>query len=255
MCEFGREAPGAMKLSVIVPVYNEEDTITVVLDRLAALDVGVPLEIVVVDDGSTDATSERIRVWVEGRANVAAAFHEANRGKGAAIRTGLECVTGDVVVIQDADLEYDPADFARMLDVIRDGAEAVYGSRVLARQPYQHLRYYLGGRLVSLVTNLLYRTGITDEPTCYKMIRSDLLRALGLVSEGFEFCPEVTSKLARAGVAIREIPISYHPRSMAQGKKIRWHDGLQAIWVLARNRLGTPRMAPRKPWPPDRGAV
>jgi len=230
-----------MKLSVIVPVFNEEKTVTAILDLLVSVNVGADLEIIIVDDGSTDATAERIRAWAGGRQNVVTAFHGANRGKGAAVRTGIGLVTGDVAVVQDADLEYDPADFKAMLEPIRAGrADVVYGSRVLSKAPYAHLRYYLGGRLLSAVTNLLFRTQITDEPTCYKMFRAGVLRSMDLVSDGFEFCPEITARTALAGIPIHEVPIRYHPRSIGEGKKIRWHDGLKALWVLVRYRFFGP---------------
>ena len=229
-----------MKLSVIVPVYNEVDTVCEILDRVAALEA--PLEIIVVDDGSTDGTGERVRRWAEDKPFAKVLSHEANRGKGAAIRTAQSHVTGEAVVIQDADLEYNPRDFLPMLTVLRSGAEVVYGSRVRARQPYAHLRYYLGGRLLSAIATLLYRQRLTDEPTCYKMFRAELFRSLELVSEGFGFCPEVTARVALSGIRIHEIPISYHPRSIRQGKKIRWRDGLRAAWVLVRYRFfGPPR--------------
>jgi len=230
---------GPMKLSVIVPVYNEADTVCRILDRVAALDVA--LELLIVDDGSTDGTTERVERWARDKPFAKVLRHETNRGKGAAIRTAQGHVTGDAVVIQDADLEYDPRDFMSMLELVRAGADVVYGSRVRARQPYAHLRYYLGGRLLSAVANLLYRTKLTDEPTCYKMFRAELFRSLELVSEGFDFCPEVTARVALSGVRIHEVPISYRPRSIRQGKKIRWRDGLRAIWVLVRYRFFGPR--------------
>jgi len=230
-----------MTLSVIVPVYNEADTVCEILQQVSTLDI--PVEIIVVDDGSSDGTAERVRRWAEGKGHVKIIEHAVNRGKGAAIRTAQPHVSGEAVVIQDADLEYDPRDFKVMFEMIRSGkADVVYGSRILARQSYAHLRYYMGGRLLSAITDLLYRTRLTDEPTCYKMFRSKIFRSIKLVSDGFEFCPEITARVALSGIKIHETPISYHPRSISEGKKIRWVDGLIALWVLVRYRFfGPPR--------------
>jgi len=230
-----------LTLSVVVPVYNEESTITRLLDALEA--VGVATQIIVVDDGSTDDTGRLAGEWVATRPSARLIRHPRNRGKGAAVRTALEHVTCDVVTIQDGDLEYDPADLGRMLDVIDRGeADVVYGSRALGGDPYSHLRYYLGGKLLTYVANALYRTRLTDEPTCYKMFRSEIILSMNLVCEGFEFCPEVTARLALRGIKIVEVPIRYHSRTVGQGKKIRWRDGVEAIGLLVKYRLfGPPR--------------
>ncbi len=222
-----------MRLSVIVPVYNEICTIADIICRVRAVPLNV--ELIVIDDGSTDGTREMLQ-------DIASIdhlfFHDRNRGKAAAIRTGLKAVTGDVVVIQDADLEYDPQDFVLMLERIeRDGAQVVYGSRILGKNPMSHLSFYLGGRLLSLLSNLLYGLQITDEPTCYKMFRRDLIMGIDLVCEGFAFCPEVTARVARRGLSIVEVPIRYSPRKLKEGKKIRARDGLIAIWTLLRYRF------------------
>lgn len=224
-----------MKLSVIVPVLNEEKTIGVILDRVLA--VGVVHEVIVVDDGSTDRTA---KVAGERGARVKVVRHGTNRGKGSAVVTGLAEVTGDVVVVQDGDLEYDPADFVPMLGVIESGESVVFGSRILGKNKFSYLRFYFGGRALSLVTNLLYGTSITDEPTCYKMARTEVYRALELKCRGFEFCPEMTAKVSRLGHAIKEIPIHYEPRSIDEGKKIRWWDGVIAIGTLLRYRFWSP---------------
>lgn len=252
-----------MKLSVIVPVFNEEKTIETILDRL--LDVSVVTEIVVVDDGSSDRTAEIAERFAKQKnaptlkapkeilyptSGVEASSHELpvpprikvirhdkNRGKGAAIRTGLIHVSCEIVVIQDGDLEYDPKDFIRMLEVVSAGANVVYGSRILGNNQFSYKRYYLGGKFLSALSRFLYGITITDEPTCYKMARTDLLRKMNLQCTGFEFCPEMTAKAARLGETITEIPISYNPRSILEGKKIRWHDGVTAIWTLLRYRF------------------
>lgn len=224
-------------LSVIVPVFNERQTVAELLERVAQ----VPLEkeIVVVDDASTDGTAEILAAFAQ-RPGFRVLRHERNGGKGRAIRTGLEVVTGSVVVIQDADLEYDPADFVPMIEPIRAGRhDAVFGSRRLKKSNRQYAGpiYYAGGVALSWLTRLLYGIAITDEPTCYKMVKTDLLRSLDLQCERFEFCPEVTAKLARRGVKILEIPITYRPRHKSEGKKIGWKDAVEAGWTLLKYRF------------------
>jgi glycosyltransferase involved in cell wall biosynthesis len=221
-----------MKLSVIIPVYNEESTIEKIIARVKA----VPLEkeIVVVDDGSTDKTPKLLDC-IDG----IMVINKKNGGKGSAIREGLLAVTGDVTVIQDADLEYDPNDFVLMLDIMtRENADVVYGSRVLHKDyRISYRRYFWGGKLVTMVANMLFGLSITDEPTCYKMIKTSLLRSLNLKCIRFEFCPEVTAKVARRKIRIVEVPISYYPRTIEEGKKINALDGLEAIWTLLKYRV------------------
>jgi glycosyltransferase involved in cell wall biosynthesis len=177
--------------------------------------------------------------------------HTQNRGKGAAIRTGLAMVTGDLVLVQDADLEYDPAEYPVLLAPFSDPTvQAVYGSRNLRRNPRSNFAFYWGGRFLSGVANRLFGSHISDEATGYKVVRTSLLRALNLQSEGFEFCAEVTAKLLRRGVRICEVPISYRPRSRAEGKKIRWHDGIVAVWTLVRYRFSRARPGAGKESPP-----
>jgi glycosyltransferase involved in cell wall biosynthesis len=226
-----------MKLSVIIPAYNEEQTISEVIERVQATQL--VHEIIVVDDGSQDDTVERVQTLrADNTACLQLLQHPHNRGKGAAVRTGLAAATGDFVLVQDADLEYNPADYPTLLAPFTDPkVEVVYGSRNLRRNPKSTLAFYWGGRLLSWVTNLLYGSSITDEATGYKVIKTDLLRDIGLEADGFEFCPEVTGKLLRRGVKIREVPISYQPRSREEGKKIQWVDGLIAIWTLLKYRF------------------
>jgi len=232
----GQAPERTLRLSVLVPVYNERETVIPILEKVLAVEL--PKEVILVDDGSTDGSAELLSDFARTHPEVTVLRHSCNRGKGAAIRTALSHATGDVVVIQDADLEYDPQDFPRLLAPIARGeADMVYGSRIRGRNPMSYLRYYLGGRLVSLAASLLYGRWITDEPTCYKMIRRDVLADVDLESEGFEFCPEVTAKLLRAGARYREVPIRYYPRSIAEGKKIRARDGLIAVWTLLKLRL------------------
>lgn len=229
-----------MKLSVIIPVYNEAATIAQIIERVLAVEIdSTEKEIVVVDDGSTDGSGAVLAALATRRPNpLKIVHHERNQGKGAAIRTALEHVTGDIVITQDADLEYDPQEYPSLLAPFEDPAvQVVYGSRNLLRNPHSSWSFYWGGRLLSWIANLLYGSHITDEATGYKLFRTDLLRSLNLQSTGFEFCPEVTSKLLLRGVKIHEVPISYQPRSFDEGKKIDWRDGLQAIWTLLKYRL------------------
>ncbi len=228
-----------MRLSVLIPVYNEERTIAHVVERVTALPVD--LEILLVDDGSSDGTWETIQKLASQK--VRTYRHKKNRGKGAALRTVIPHALGDYVVVQDGDMEYDPNDLVTMLQLAetRD-APVVYGNRVHGRFHRSYFRFYWGGRLLTLITNLLFLTGIHDEPVCYKMFRRELLQSLPLQCDGFEFCPEVTALLALGGHRIIEIPISYDPRSFAEGKKINWRDGVIAIWTLVRLRFtGMPR--------------
>lgn len=226
-----------MKLSVIIPVYNEEATLVEIIGQVRA--TGLAAEIIVVDDGSSDRSSAILaRLQNTAEPPLRLLRHERNRGKGAAMRTGLAAVSGDLVLVQDADLEYDPADYAALLAPFADPAvEVVYGSRNLKRNPRSSWSFYWGGRLLSWIANLLFGAHITDEATGYKVIKTGLLRDLGLETDGFEFCPEVTAKLLQRGIAIKEVPISYNPRSWDEGKKIQWQDGLVAIWTLARYRF------------------
>jgi len=226
-----------MKLSIIIPVYNEESTLEEIIGRVRA--TGLAHQIVVVDDGSADASVAILaKLRKAGEPALCMVRHKQNRGKGAAVRTGLAAVTGDLVLVQDADLEYDPADYAALLASFADPAvDVVYGSRNLQRNPKSSFTFYWGGRLLSWITNWLYGSHITDEATGYKVIKTGLLRDLNLETDGFEFCPEVTGKLLQRGVTIHEIPISYHPRSWDEGKKIQWYDGLTAVRTLLKYRF------------------
>lgn len=233
-----------MKLSAVIPVYNEATTITKVVEQVleVALDHtlgGIEKEIVIVNDGSTDETASILNTlaarWPH---QLKIVHHEENQGKGAAIRTALEHVTGDLVVTQDADLEYDPQDYPALLAPFEDpSVQVVYGSRNLRKNPRSTWSFYWGGRLLSWIANFLYGSHLTDEATGYKVFRTDLLRSLDLQSTRFEFCPEATGKILRRGIEIHEVPISYQPRSFAEGKKIDWHDGIDAIWTLLKYRV------------------
>lgn len=230
-------------ISVLVPVYNEAATVTLLVERvLSAADI--PLQVIVVDDGSTDGTSLVLRGarWLK---DVEVLRHLRNRGKGVAIRTGLPLARGRFVIIQDADLEYCPEDYAALLGpLLADKAEVVYGSRYLARRcPRAEWRCFrVGVEVLNLCVRLLYGVRLTDEATCYKVFRTEVLRAMDLECERFEFCPEVTAKASRMGLRIVEVPIRYTRRSRKEGKKIRWRDGLVALWTLWRWRRWRPRV-------------
>jgi len=226
-----------LRLSIIVPVFNERVTIAAVLARIRAVALpGVEREIVLVDDGSTDGTREIIAGLAA--ADLQVILQPENRGKGAAVRTGLAAATGDYVLIQDADLEYDPADYATLLAPVAAGAECVYGSRFLAGAARRMTPVTAAAnRFLTGVTRLLYGLRLTDMETCYKLVRTDLLRAARLKADGFDIEPEITAKLAKRGVEIREVAVRYAARTRAEGKKIGWRDGTQALWTLLKYRF------------------
>jgi len=235
----GRNDPWKGCVSVIVPVYNEAAHVDELLQAIRASPV--KKEIIIVDDGSTDGTRQKLQA-LSPLDDVTIIFHEKNCGKGAAIRTALAYARGEYVLIQDSDLEYDPQDYAALLRPLEEGkANVVYGVR--PDRPERGLRFFLGAKLLTKLTNLLYGAGIHDEATCYKVIRRSLLVRIELQCHRFEFCPEVTAKLCRMGETIAEVSISYHPRSAVEGKKIRHSDGWLAIWTLIRYRF-----VPRQSW-------
>lgn len=223
-------------LSVIVPVYNERTTVAEIIRRMRQVTLPVELEIVVVDDCSTDGTDKVLAALEDSTVRVLR--HPLNRGKGAAVRTGLEVARGDLVLIQDADLEYDPDDWPRLLAPIMKGkASVVYGSRFTGERKNMLFWHWVGNRMLSLVTNVLYNTTISDMETCYKLFDRRVLDGLTLTSERFEFEPEITAKVLRRGYRIYEVPISYSGREFDEGKKITWKDGFGALWALVRFRV------------------
>lgn len=225
--------PEAPLLTVIVPVYNEATTVDEILRRVLAAPYSK--EIIVVDDGSTDGTAHALEGW-KGHGQITLLEHSKNRGKGAAVRTALAHARGRFTIIQDADLEYDPQDYRQVVEPLLSGqAEVVYGSRYLRPTPGKRLRWSLfrfGVAVLNLGVRLFYGLRLTDEATCYKVFPTEVLRRMDLQSERFEFCPEVTAKLCRMGLQVREVPIQYNARSARDGKKIRWVDGLHAISAL-----------------------
>ncbi|HEV8409560.1 MAG TPA: glycosyltransferase family 2 protein [Gemmatimonadaceae bacterium] len=229
--------PAALVLSVLIPVYNERATIELILDQVHA--VPVRKEIICVDDFSTDGTREMLQRMKDAGRIDKLVFHDLNRGKGAAIRTALAASTGNVVIVQDADLEYDPADWPALLEPILDGrADAVFGSRFLGG-PHRVLYFWhsVGNLCLTTFSNMLTNLNLTDMETCYKAIRGDIARALQLTSDRFGFEPEITARLSRAKVRIFEVPISYSGRTYAEGKKIGWKDGVAAILHILRFNL------------------
>ncbi len=229
------------QLTIIIPVYNEQETLAELLERVRVAPLAVSRQIIIVDDGSTDQSPEILKQWAAAHPKLELQLiHQANGGKGSAVRAGIQVSTGDVVIIQDADLEYDPQDYPKCIDPILAGEfEVVYGSRELAPGKRRHASWasYLGGRAVTTWFNLLYGARLTDEPTCYKAFAGELIRALLFTGNGFEWEPEITAKLLRLGFRIHEVPISYSPRKPHEGKKIRWTDGFRALWEAWRWRF------------------
>ena len=227
-----------MKLSIVVPVYNERATIAEVLRRARA--APFEKEVLVVDDGSTDGTGEILREAAARNGDIRLLRHERNRGKGAALRTGFAAATGDIVLVQDADLEYDPADYGALLRPFLEGkADVVFGSRFLGG-PFARVHlfwHYVGNRLLTLFSNMLTNLNLTDMETGFKVFRREVLDRLRLRSEGFAIEPEITAKVARLKVRVYEVPVGYAGRTYAEGKKITWRDGLVALFAVVRYRF------------------
>lgn len=226
-----------MKLSVIIPVYNECATISEIIRRVRSVDISK--EIIIVDDGSTDGTREKLKE-IESAGELRIFYHEKNLGKGSAIRTALQYVTGDIIVIQDADLEYNPQDYPKLLKPILDGrADVVYGSRFLGSEEHRVLFFwhYVGNKFLTLLSNMFTNLNLTDMETGYKMFRADVLRRITIEENRFGFEPEITAKVARLKCRIYEVGISYSGRDYSEGKKIRWQDGLRALWCIVKYSL------------------
>ncbi|HEY7476419.1 MAG TPA: glycosyltransferase family 2 protein [Vicinamibacterales bacterium] len=222
-------------LSVVMPVYNERDTIEQIIPRVLA--VPVRTELIVVDDGSKDGTRDLLNKLRE-QYPFKLILQPENAGKGAALRRGFQEVTGDLVVIQDADLEYSPEEFPELIELICQGrADVVYGSRFIGRHRVFMFTHYAGNRLLTLITNILYNTMLTDMETCYKVMRTEVLRAFTLDANGFGIEPELTAKIFKRNYRVYEVPITYDGRGYDEGKKITWRDGVVALWVLLKYRF------------------
>jgi glycosyltransferase involved in cell wall biosynthesis len=223
-------------LTVIMPVFNERNTVAEIVRRMRAVDIPLVLQVIVVDDGSSDGSDKVLKALED--STVRLISHEKNMGKGAAIRTGLAAATGDLILIQDADLEYDPDDWPRLLDPILKGkARVVYGSRFTGERKNMLPSHWFGNRVLSLTTNILYRSTLSDMETCYKLFDAQAIAGLTVVSNRFDFEPEITAKVLRRGHRIYEVPISYAGREVDEGKKITWRDGFSALAALIRFRF------------------
>jgi glycosyltransferase involved in cell wall biosynthesis len=232
----GTKAGRYRKLSAIVPVYNERNTVVEVVRRMRAVDLPLDREIVLVDDGSDDGTRSVLQQLSDSTVRVV--LHASNQGKGAAIRSGLANSTGDLVIVQDADLEYDPEDWPRLLaPMLKGRAQVVYGSRFTGERRNMLFLHWLGNRFLSFVTNVLYNTTLSDMETCYKLFDRRVLDGIALRADRFEFEPEVTAKVLRQRIRIYEVPISYAGREPEEGKKITWRDGFAALWTLVKYRF------------------
>ena len=223
-------------LSVIVPVFNERNTVAEILRRIRAVELPLQLEVIVVDDGSTDGTDKVLAALEDSTMRVVT--HDGNRGKGAAVRTGIETARGELILIQDADLEYDPDDWPRLLDpVLKGKAQVVYGSRFTGEGRAMRPTQWLGNRVLTLTANLLYRSTLSDMETCYKLFDRAVLRGITIESDGFDFEPEITAKVLRRGYRIYEVPVSFTGRDDSEGKKFEWRDGVRALTTLIRYRF------------------
>ena len=240
-----------MKLSVVIPVYNEVKTVADIVARVQA--VAVDKEIILVDDFSTDGTRDVLEKLASAADNVRVYAHERNFGKGRALRTGFEHARGDYVIVQDADLEYDPNDYPRLLGPLDSGkADAVFGSRFITTQEHRVLYFWhsVANQILTLLSNMATDLNLTDMETCYKVFRRELIQAIVLEEDRFGFEPEVTAKVAKARARVYEVGIAYHGRTYEEGKKIGWKDGVRALWCIAKYRLTPLRL--KRPWAPPK---
>lgn len=227
-----------MKLSIVIPVYNECSTIHLILEQVQAVDLDK--EIIMVDDCSTDGTRDRLDELAKDVDNIRVLYHEVNKGKGAALRTGFEAATGDVVLIQDADLEYDPSEYPKLLKPIEDGkADVVFGSRFAGGQSHRVLYFWhsLGNTFLTIMSNMFTDMNLTDMETCYKVFKREIIQGIDIKENRFGFEPEITAKVARMNCRIYEVGISYSGRTYEEGKKIGWKDGVRAIWCILKYNL------------------
>lgn len=222
------------KISILIPVYNEKNSLLEILKRVEEVDFGLEKEIILIDDFSTDGTKD-----LYSQISHKILYHDKNKGKGAALRTGLKEATGDIIIIQDADLEYNPEDYKPLVDlVIKDCADVVYGSRLANTQNHENFLFlsFLANTVLSFLTRLLFGVYISDMETCYKVFRADVIKDIEIESNRFDFEPEITAKVLKKDIRYMESPISYNARTNAEGKKIGWKDGVQAIWALIKYR-------------------
>lgn len=227
---------GQDKLSIIIPSFNEEATLPKVVAKILKVRLPQEKELIIINDGSTDNTGNVFKNLSKNK-NIKLLTNRKNLGKGASIKKGLLKATGNIILIQDADLEYNPFEIPKLIIPFQNPeVEVVYGSRILTKNPTSHWTFDLGGKLLTVLTNVLYGTGITDEATGYKVFRKETIGKVNLKSKGFEFCPEVTAKISKLKIKIHEVPISYNPRSVSE-KKIKWWDGVEAIYYLIKYRF------------------
>lgn len=230
------------KISILIPIFNEVNTLELILKKVEeASFYGLEKEIILIDDFSTDGTREILeKLKNESKGKYQIFYHDKNMGKGAALRTGFEHMTGDIVVIQDADLEYEPIDYEPLIKLIFDGkADVAYGSRLSGGKPSRSFMFthLLGNKLLTLMTNILYNTTLTDMETCYKAFKTEFIKGIKIKSNRFDFEPEITAKVLKRGARLYELPISYYGREYEEGKKITWKDGIHAIWALVKFRF------------------
>ncbi|CAN5308905.1 glycosyltransferase family 2 protein [soil metagenome] len=228
------------KLSIVIPIYNERELLPTVLEKIRVVKYPLPIELVLVDDGSRDGTREWLREYEMQRADVKVIFHKKNIGKGGALRTGFKHATGDIIIVQDADLEYDPAEIPAIIQPIIDRrCKVSFGSRFLGRVPTgMRIQNYIANRLLAWMVIILYGQVITDEATAYKAFDAEVLRSIKLNCRRFEFCPEITAKVLMRGERIHEVPVTFFARTFEEGKKIGWKDFFEAVWTLLRCRVG-----------------
>jgi glycosyltransferase involved in cell wall biosynthesis len=229
-----------MKLSIVIPVYNENATLKTLVENVLGVDMGMEKQLVIVDDRSTDGTRESLQRLAEENPDWTVRFHDENMGKGAALRTGFAAANGDMVVIQDADLEYDPNDICLLLKPMLEGhADVVYGSRFIGGGPHRVVYYwhYLGNRFLTTLSNMMSDLNLTDMEVCYKLFKKEVLEGLTLRENRFGFEVEITAKIAKGDWRIYEVPISYYGRNYSQGKKITWKDGVRALWCILKYRF------------------